>query len=204
MDKVYISDIAFSASVKNRQKEMGSRGTYQKMAERRDWQQELTMLKPFITARDSFYMASVNAEGQPYIQHRGGPKGFLKVLDASHLVFADFSGNKQYISVGNFDDTNKVHLFLMDYPNRTRIKIWGEASIISKNQDDFKEFIDKEYGAQVERFIKIKVTAWDANCPQHIQQRYTWEEMEPHFDTLNQKIQDLEKRLADLSNKEKS
>ena len=201
MDKTYISDIAFSASVKKRQEEMGSRSTYKKMAERRDWQKQLTMLRPFITARDSFYMSSVNADGQPYIQHRGGPKGFLKILDESHLVFADYSGNRQYISVGNFDDNNKVHLFLMDYPNRTRIKIWGEATIVSKDDENLKKFLDKEYGAEVERFIKIKVPAWDANCPQHIQQRYTWEEMEPHFDVLNQKIQDLEKQIGELSAK---
>lgn len=203
MKKKFISDMAFSASVKKRQKEMGSRNTYQKMAERRDWQQELTMLKPFIVARDSFYMSSVNADGQPYIQHRGGPKGFLKVLDESHLFFADYSGNRQYISVGNFDDNNKVHLFLMDYPNRTRIKIWGEATIVSKDNEALKKLMETKYVAQVERFIQIKVTAWDANCPQHIQQRYTWKEMEPHFDVLNQKIQDLEKQVAVLSAKEK-
>ena len=199
METTYISDIAFSESVKKRQELMGSRDTYKKMAERRDWQQELTMLKPFVAARDSFYMSSVNADGQPYIQHRGGPKGFLKVMDESHLLFADYSGNRQYISVGNFDDNTKVHLFLMDYPNKTRIKIWGEASTISKDHGDFKKYINKQYGAQVERFIKIKVTAWDANCPQHIQERYTWEEMEPHFDTLNQKIRNLEKQVAELS-----
>ena len=203
MEKKFISDIAFSPSVKQRQEEMGSRDTYQKMAERRDWQQQLNMLAPFIAARDSFYMSSVNADGQPYIQHRGGPKGFLKVLDESHLLFADYSGNRQYISVGNFDDNNKVHLFLMDYPNRTRIKIWGEATIVSKDDEDLKKFLDKEYIAEVERFVKIKVTAWDANCPQHIQQRYTWEEMEPHFDALNQKIQNLEKQVEMLSAKKK-
>lgn len=201
MENQYISNIAFSQSVKKRQEEMGSRGTYQKMAERRDWQQELTMLRAFISDRDSFYMASVNAEGQPYIQHRGGPKGFLKVLDENHLVFADYSGNRQYISVGNFDDNNKVHLFLMDYPNRTRIKIWGEAYVVHKDDSKLSPIIDEDYGARVERFIKIKVTAWDANCPQHIQERYTLEEMKPHIDSLNRKIQDLEKKWKDYDSK---
>ncbi|SHJ40619.1 pyridoxamine 5'-phosphate oxidase family protein [Aquimarina spongiae] len=202
MAKKFISDIAFSESVKKQQEKMGSRAIYQKMAEKRDWQQKLTMIMPFIRDRDSFYMASVNADGQPYIQHRGGPKGFLKIIDDHHLGFADYSGNRQYISVGNFDDNNKVHLFLMDYPNRTRIKIWGEAMVIDKNDPELQFLYDEKYGSQLERFIKIKVTAWDANCPQHIQQRYTLEEMKPHINTLNQKIQDLEKKVEDCCPKE--
>lgn len=152
------------------------------MAERRDWQTKITaQLRYFIEERDSFYMASSNADGQPYIQHRGGPKGFLKVLDDEHIAFADFSGNRQYISVGNFDENNKVHLFLMDYPNRTRIKIWGEASIIDDDSDLIKKLQDQEYDAKIERVIKIRITAWDINCPQHIQQRFTIEE----FQSLN-------------------
>jgi len=112
MDSKFVSDIAFSPAVKKRQEEMGSRTAYQRMAENRDWQTTISdQLRSFLSQRDSFYMASVNAEGQPYIQHRGGPKGFLKVLDSEHLAFADFSGNRQYISIGNFDDNNKVHLF---------------------------------------------------------------------------------------------
>ena len=134
MEKQFVSDIAFSESVKKRQEELGSRATYQKMAERRDWQQSIKpQLLDFISQRDSFYMASVNADGHPYVQHRGGPKGFLKVLDDETLAFADYSGNRQYISTGNFDDNNRVHLFLMDYPNRMRIKIWGEAEVLDKN-----------------------------------------------------------------------
>ncbi len=202
MAEKFISDIAFSESVKKQQEKMGSRAIYQKMAEKRDWQEKLTMIMPFIRDRDSFYMASVNADGQPYIQHRGGPKGFLKIIDEHHLGFADYPGNRQYISVGNFDDNNKVHLFLMDYPNRTRIKIWGEATVIDKNDPELQFLYDEKYGSQIERFIKIKVTAWDANCPQHIQQRYTVEEMKPHINTLNQKIQDLEKKVEDCCPKE--
>ncbi len=178
MDQQYISDIAFSDSVKKRQQQLGSRASYQKMAQRRDWQKNLRPIVEFIKLRDSFYMASVNAEGQPYIQHRGGPQGFLKVLDHQHLAFADYSGNKQYISIGNFDDNNKVHLFLMDYPNQARVKIWGEAEVLDKDDPSLTSVIDQEYTAKVERFIKIKVTAWDINCPQHIKQRFTREEME--------------------------
>ena len=121
MNSKFVSDIAFTESVKKRQEEMGSRQIYQNMAEKRDWQIKVSdQLAYFISQRDSFFMSSANAEGQPYIQHRGGPKGFLKILDDEHLAFADFSGNRQYISVGNFDENNKVHLFLIDYPNRKR------------------------------------------------------------------------------------
>jgi len=128
-----------------------------------------------------------NTEGQPYIQHRGGPKGFLKVLDDQHMAFADFSGNRQYISAGNFDENNKVHLFLMDYPNRKRIKIWGEASVITGDEDLINHLKDEDYEVTIERVIKIKITAWDINCPQHIQQRYTIEEIEPYLKDLTNK-----------------
>lgn len=185
MKSKFVSDIAFTTAVKKRQEEMGSRKTYQNMAEKRDWQTKITeQLRYFISERDSFYMASANAEGQPYIQHRGGPKGFLKVLDEEHLAFADFTGNRQYISVGNFDENNKVHLFLMDYPNRKRIKIWGEATVISHDSNLENKLKDVEYEVPIERVIKIKVTAWDVNCPQHIQQRYTLEEIKPYLDRL--------------------
>lgn len=178
MKSKFVSDIAFTPTVKKQQEKMGSRGAYQKMAESRDWQTKITeQLRYFISERDSFYMASANAEGQPYIQHRGGPKGFLKVLDDGHLAFADFSGNRQYISVGNFEENNKVHLFLIDYPNRRRIKIWGEAYVITEDQELMEQLKDENYEVPIERVIKIKVTAWDVNCPQHIQQRYTIEEI---------------------------
>ncbi|MEL6589294.1 MAG: pyridoxamine 5'-phosphate oxidase family protein [Bacteroidota bacterium] len=185
MNSNFVSDIAFSPAIKKRQEEMGSRETYQKMAENRDWQSKVTdQLRHFLAQRDSFYMASVNAEGQPYIQHRGGPKGFLKVIDEEHLAFADFSGNRQYISVGNFDENNKVHLFLMDYPNRSRIKIWGEASVITDDPALLELVKEDTYRARIERVIKIKITAWDVNCPQHIQQRFTIEEIKPYLENL--------------------
>jgi len=179
MDTKFVSDIAFTPAVKKRQEEMGSREAYRQMAERRDWQTKISeQLRYFVSQRDSFYMASANADGQPYIQHRGGPKGFLKVLGDEYLAFADFSGNRQYISVGNFDENNKVHLFLMDYPNRRRIKVWGEAEVVTDDEDLTAQLKDEAYDVPIERVIKIKVTAWDVNCPQHIQPRYTIEEMD--------------------------
>jgi len=190
------SDIAFSPSVKKFQEEAGSRSIYQRMAETRDWQSSITgQLRYFIAQRDSFYMATVNDDGQPYVQHRGGPKGFLKVLDDQTLGFADYSGNRQYISAGNLQDNEKVCLFLMDYPSRKRIKIWGEAKIIDKDHELMKQLTDDEYHANIERAMIIKVDAWDANCPQHITPRYSLEELEPHFGELKERIKELEVKL---------
>ena len=126
----YISDIAFTDTVKKIQEQKGSRSSYINMEERGSWEDTVThQLRDFIAERDSFYMSTVNNEGQPYIQHRGGPKGFLKVIDSRTLGFADFSGNRQYISYGNLEENNKVCLFFMDYPNRARIKLWGTAEV---------------------------------------------------------------------------
>lgn len=175
--KQYASDIAFTESVKKIQTRNGSRGGYAKIEQ--DWWPDVITaeLAGFIAQRDSFYMATVNNEGQPYIQHRGGPKGFLKVLDDHTLGFADFRGNRQYISYGNLDDNNKVSLFLMDYPNRNRIKIWGTAEV----KDDDQELIDRlsvsDYKGKAERAFLIRVETWDGNCPQHITPRYTLDEM---------------------------
>ena len=192
----YISDIAFSPSVKEYQEKEGSRYTYQRVAESKDWQNSITdQLRSFMANRDSFYMATVNQEGQPYIQHRGGPKGFLKVLDDHTLGFADFSGNRQYISAGNLQDSNKVSLFLMDYPSRSRITIWGEANTIEKGDKLIDELKDNNYSAIIERAMIIKVKAWDVNCPQHITPRYTLDELEPQLGELKERIKELEVKL---------
>ena len=199
----YKSDIAFSDSVKSWQEKMGSRELYEKMANRRDWEDKVTpQLEAFLKERDSFYLASANTEGQPYIQHRGGPKGFLKKLDDHTLGFVDYSGNRQYISVGNLSENKKVSLFLMDYPNRTRIKIWGTAEIIENDDQLTAQLLEPEYRAKPERVIAIHVKAWDVNCPQHIQQRYTLEEIEPHLERLRNRIQELEEKLENCEPKE--
>lgn len=175
--KEYVSEIAFTDTVKSIQKREGSRDIYAHMEQRGSWHDTVTReLADFIAQRDSFYIATVNSEGQPYIQHRGGPKGFLKVIDNKKIGFADFSGNRQYISYGNITDNNKVCLFLMDYPNRKRIKIWGTATIIAE-----KELINQltvaGYNAVPERAFLIHIDAWDINCPKYITQRYTMEEI---------------------------
>jgi len=126
-----VSDIAFTPAVKARQEALGSRAGYEKAMSRRDWSDRITPeLARFLSQRDSFYLASVNGEGQPYIQHRGGPPGFLRVLDAGTLAFADFAGNRQYLSAGNLSENPRALLFLMDYPNRARIKVWGRAEVV--------------------------------------------------------------------------
>ncbi len=171
--KQYTSDIAFTESVKAIQTRHGSRDSYARVEENW-WPNRISPeLADFISDRDSFYMATVNGEGQPYIQHRGGPKGFLKVLDDRTLGFADFKGNRQYISYGNLMENNKVCLFLMDYPNRTRIKIWGTAEVTEVDQALINQLSDTDYQATSERAFIIRVKTWDKNCPQYITPRYT-------------------------------
>ncbi len=174
----YVSDIAFTEKVKNIQKQKGSRDIYANMEQRGSWEESVTdQLASFIAERDSFYMATVNTEGQPYIQHRGGPKGFLKVINENTLGFADFKGNRQYISYGNLEENNKVCLFFMDYPNRTRIKLWGTAEVNEDDEALIKELSVFDYKGDVERAFIIHVEAWDRNCPQHINPRYTKQEI---------------------------
>ncbi len=174
----YTSDIAFTDTVKKIQKRKGSRDTYAHMEQRGSWQDTVTkQLADFIAERDSFYMATVGSEGQPYIQHRGGPKGFLKVIDDHTLGFADFVGNRQYISYGNLEENNKVCLFFMDYPNRTRIKLWGTSEVNEDDEALIKSLSVTDYKGQVERAFIIHVEAWDRNCPQHIVPRYTKQEI---------------------------
>ncbi len=173
----YTSDIAFTDTVKKIQTEKGSRNSYANMEQNGSWEYTVTsFLKDFIVARDSFYMASVNNEGYPYIQHRGGPKGFLKIIDQKTLGFADMKGNRQYISYGNLMDNNKVFLFLMDYPNKIRIKIWGTAEIIEDDQELINKLSTSGDKKNIEHAFIIHLEAWDRNCPKYITPRYTEEE----------------------------
>ncbi len=176
--KPYTSDIAFTDTVKAIQKRHGSRDSYARVE--KDWWPNTISpeLSSFISQRDSFYMATINGEGQPYIQHRGGPKGFLKVLDDRTLGFADFRGNRQYISFGNLEENNKICLFLMDYPNQTRIKIWGTAEVSEDDEVLINKLSVAEHNGKPERAFIIRVEAWDRNCPQHIIPRYTKEEIQ--------------------------
>ncbi|MBT7488134.1 MAG: pyridoxamine 5'-phosphate oxidase, partial [Rhodospirillales bacterium] len=169
----YASDVAFTPAVKRLQESKGSRDGYAAMEEGAGWQETITVdLVQFINDRDSFYLGTANAEGQPYIQHRGGKPGFLKVLDDKTLGFADFRGNRQYISSGNLSENDKAYIFLMDYPNRRRIKIWGHARVVD-DPDVMEQMRDSDYRGLPEQAIIFDITAWDINCPQHITPRYT-------------------------------
>ncbi len=173
-----VSDIAFTPSVKNAQSQRGSRAGYGRMENKGGWSDEITPeLASFISERDSLYLATASADGQPYIQHRGGPRGFIKVLDDKTLALADFSGNRQYISVGNLDENDRAFMFLMDYPNQRRIKIWGRAEFIEDAEALLEQLVDPAYGARIERALVFHVEAWDVNCPQHITPRFTEEEI---------------------------
>lgn len=174
----HVSDIGFTPAVKAQQARLGSRSAYMRMEDRGGWSDRITPeLISFVGDRDSFYFGTASAEGQPYIQHRGGPKGFLKVLDDRTLAFADFSGNAQYISIGNLMENDKAFLFLIDYPNRKRIKVWGTARYVEDDPDLLAQLVAPDYDARPERAIVFDVKAWDLNCPQHITPRYTVEEM---------------------------
>src|SRR4051794_19137944 len=169
----YSSDVAFTPSVKEIQTRKGSRPNYARVEERGAWQTEITPdLAEFIAAQTSVFLATVNADGQPYIQHRGGPAGFLRVLDNKTIAFVDYSGNRQFITQGNLADNNKAHLFLIDYARRKRVKIWGEARVVEGDTELAVKLMPQGYKARPEQVIVFTVSAWDANCPQHIPQRF--------------------------------
>lgn len=163
------SDLAFTPAVKAQQERLGSRRSYARWEETRGLEREISDdLARFVAERDSFYLGTSSAEGQPYVQHRGGPKGFLKVLDARTFAFADFSGNRQYISIGNLSENPRAFLFLMDYENAVRIKVWGTAEYVEDDPEILASLTDPGYGAKPERAIRFRVEAWDRNCRQHI------------------------------------
>jgi uncharacterized protein len=173
------AQIAFTPGVQRAQERMGSRRGYARLMSGEDHHDRLGPSEAaFIGARDSFYIASVGETGWPYLQHRGGPKGFLRVLDGETIGFADFGGNRQYVTVGNVAGDDRVSLFLMDYPNRTRLKILGHAREIEHGDPALERLSVPEYRARVERGLLIAVAAFDWNCPQHIKPRYTIEEIE--------------------------
>ncbi len=196
----FVSDIAFTPSVKTEQEKRGSRDGYLKMAAKRDWRDTVSDdLKTFIAERDSFYLATSSKDGQPYIQHRGGPKGFLKVLDENTLAFADYSGNKQYISVGNLAENDRAYIFLMDYTNRRRIKIWGTAKIVEDDAELLARLMPDGYKARPERAFVFTITAWDVNCPQHIVPRYDEELVRQVTEKLTRRVAELEAENERLS-----
>ncbi len=199
MNTIYPSDIAFTPTVKAEQTRMGSRRAYAHMEEGAGWQTHITPeLEEFMAQRNSMYLATANAAGQPYIQHRGGPRGFLRVLDEQRFGFADFAGNKQYITLGNIRENIKTHVFLMDYAHRRRIKIWGELSAVEGDAELNARLKPEGYKARVERVLIIKVSAWDVNCPQHIPMKIDAEDVTAAIAERDARIAALEAEVRKL------
>ena len=188
-----ISDVAFTPAVKAAQEARGSRAAYVKMEQRGGWNDAITpALEEFIADREFFYLGTASVDGQPYIQHRGGPRGFLKVLDEKTLAIADYAGNAQYISLGNLTENDKAFIFLMDYPHQHRVKIWGRAEFIEDDPELLDRVVDPDYEGRPQRVLVFHVEAWDVNCTQHIQPRYTVEEMQPIVQGLHDRIVELQ------------
>ena len=181
----HFADIMFTEGVKAAQEQYGSRARLERFTSMAGPNNELSEREAqFIAERDTFYMATVNEDGWPYVQHRGGPPGFLRTLNPNRLAYADFRGNTQLVSVGNVSSNDRVSLILMDYPNRRRLKILGHMrveNIDDVSAEDSAAVELPEYGAQVERVVFVDVVAFDWNCPQHITQRYTRAEFEEHL-----------------------
>ena len=197
--RTFSSDIAFTPAVKAIQERNGSRRSYARMEHAGGWQTAITEdLAEFVAGLDMFYLATASGDGQPYVQYRGGPQGFLKVLDGQTLGFADFGGNRQYITLGNLSENPKAFLFLMDYENRRRVKIWGTARVVEDDPTLLERLVDKDYSGHPERAILFNVEAWDVNCPQHIHRRFSERQIAPVIEQLQTRISELEAQLATL------
>jgi predicted pyridoxine 5'-phosphate oxidase superfamily flavin-nucleotide-binding protein len=193
------SDVAFTPRIKAIQSRKGSRVRYEAIEARGGWQTVITPdLAQFISQQRSVFLATANSDGQPYIQHRGGPPGFLQVLDAQTIAFADFKGNRQFITQGNLEDNTKAHLFLIDYMLRRRVKIWGTAKIIEGDPELVAKLMPEGYDARPEQVLIFTVAAWDANCPQHIPQRFEAEDVARALAERTARIAELEAELDRL------
>lgn len=193
------AEIAFTPTVKKLQDQSGSRSYYERMYDMPETTNHILGEREteFLATRDSFYMATVSETGWPYVQHRGGPVGFVRVLDDTSIGFADFRGNRQYVSVGNLMTSDRVSLFFIDYARKTRLKLFGRARIVGLDEQATLARLEiPDYHARVERGFLIRVEAFDWNCPQHITQRFTTEEVRSITEPLTTRIAELEAELA--------
>ena len=199
----FSSDVAFTPVVKAIQARKGSRHAYARMEQGGGWGTIITPdLKGFIEQQVSVFLGTANAAGQPYIQHRGGPPGFLRVIDDKTIAFADFRGNRQFITQGNLAENPRAHLFLIDYANKSRVKVWGEARVVEDDAALLQELMPVGYKARGEQVILFSVTAWDANCPQHIPQRLEAADVTAALDQRDRRIAELEAELARLKGRQ--
>ena len=191
-------DVMFSPAVKAEQVRLGSREAF----EDRDWQTEITDdLRQFLDAIDTFFFATASADGRPYIQHRGGPPGFLKPIGSHMLAFADFAGNRQYITLGHLKEHDRAHIFILHYATQQRLKLWGRARVIEDDAELMERLVDPSYKVRPQRAIAFRIEAWDSNCRQHIVARYTEAEIAPAVNQLTQRIKELEEEVARLKNR---
>ena len=192
----YSSDVAFTPAVKAIQTRKGSRDAYARVEQHGGWRTEIDEdLAAFLAETNSLFFATASADGQPYIQHRGGPKGFVKVLDKNTLAFADYSGNRQYITQGNLSENPKAHIFVMDYAHRRRVKIWGEARVVDDDPALLQSLMPKGYKARPEQVIVFTISAWDTNCPQHIPQKFDAADVAAALAARDARIAELEAEL---------
>ena len=188
-------DVMFSPAVKAEQMRLGSRTLF----EDRDWKTEITDdLRQFLGVIDTFFFATASADGQPYIQHRGGPPGFLKTIGSHTLAFADFAGNRQYITLGHLKENDRAHIFILHFATRQRVKLWGRARVVEGDLELMERLVDPRYKAKPERAIVFTLEAWDVNCQQHIIPRYSEAEIAPAVDRLGERIKELEEEVARL------
>ncbi len=193
------TDIAFSPAVKAVQERRGSRTAYARLEQNGGWDTMVdAVLAKFIAGMRSFYLATASKDGQPYVQHRGGPPGFLRVINETTRAFADFTGNRQYITTGNLAENPRAVLFLMDYLHRKRVKIWGQARVIENDPELIARLFPEDYRARPEAAILFTVEAWDANCPQHIPQMVFAGDVAAAIEALNERIAALEAENARL------
>lgn len=191
------SDVAFTDTVKAIQARKGSRPAYARMEADGSWASVITAeLQAEIEAQTSVFLATANADGQPYIQHRGGPAGFLRVLDEHTIAFADYVGNRQYITQGNLQENAKAHLFLIDYAHQRRIKLWGTARVVEGDEALLRQLMPPGYRARPEQVVLFTVSAWDVNCPQHIPQRFEAAQVQAAIQSRDDRIAALEAELA--------
>jgi uncharacterized protein len=195
----YSSDVAFTPAVKAVQTRKGSRDAYAEAEQNGAWRTEVDeRLTATLAETNSFYFATATADGQPYIQHRGGPKGFVRILDKKTLAFTDYVGNRQYVTQGNLSENPKAYMFLMDYTHRRRIKIWGEARIVDDDPALMRSLMPQGYRARPEQVILFRIAAWDTNCPQHIPQKFDAADVAQALAYRDGRIAELEAELAAL------
>ncbi len=194
--RTYSSDVAFTPAVKAIQARKGSREMFAHVEENGGWRTEIDdNLASFLAETNSFFLATASAGGQPYIQHRGGPKGFIKILDSRTIAFADYAGNRQYLTQGNLSENPKAHIFVMDFAHRRRVKIWGEARIVDDDPALLESLMPKGYKARPEQVIVFTIAAWDTNCPQHIPQKFDAADVAAALMARDNRIAELEAAL---------